>query len=63
MAGNTCGQYICKKCAIMNLIFGILLFIVGLGLWRSAPAWWNAWTLVGLYVGLWGLFSLSGKPH
>lgn len=63
MDGKTCGQSICKKCGVVNLIFGILLLIVGLNLWKNSPVWWNAWTLVGLYLGLWGLFAATGKPH
>jgi len=57
----TCGMYICKKCATVNIIFGILFLIVAL--WNNAPWWFNPWTVVGVYVLLWGLFSATGKEH
>jgi len=60
---GTCGMYICKKCAVANIIFGILLLVVALGLWSSAPNWWNGWTIIGVYLLLWGLMSTGGKPH
>ena len=60
---GACGMYICKKCGITNVIFGIILLIAGLGLWKDAPMWWNGWTIVGVYLAIWGLFSLGGKEH
>lgn len=59
----TCGMYICKKCGVMNIVFGVLILVVGLGLWRNAPGWWNAWTLIGIYLGLWGIMASTGKEH
>ncbi len=60
----TCGMYTCKKCGVVNLIFGILLIIAGLGLWGGAPSWWNGWTIIGVYLLLWGFMSgLIGKEH
>jgi len=32
-------------------------------LWGSAPSWWNGWTIIGVYLLLWGLMSTGGKPH
>ena len=62
--GGTCGMYICKKCGVINLIFGILFLIAGIGLWASAPDWWNGWTLIGVYLLLWGIGSaMIGKEH
>ena len=61
--GKYCGMNTCKKCAAVNLIFGILFLVVGLGWWSNAPAWWNGWTLVGLYALLWGLATLTMGPH
>jgi len=58
----TCGMYICKKCGVVNVIFGILFLIAGLGLWNG-PSWWNGWTLIGVYLGLWGIMSSMGKEH
>ena len=60
---SMCGMYTCKKCSVANIVFGILLLIVALGLWGSAPAWWNGWTIIGVYLLLWGLGTVSGKPH
>ena len=63
MAG-TCGMYICKKCGVINLIFGILFLIAGIGLWANGPDWWNGWTLIGVYLLLWGIGSaFIGKEH
>ena len=63
----TCGMYICKKCGVMNIVFGVLILVVGLGLWEmllgNAPGWWNAWTLIGIYLGLWGIMASTGKEH
>ena len=53
----------CKKCAVVNLIFGILFLMVGLEWGANAPGWWDGWTLVGLYALLWGLASLTMGPH
>ncbi len=61
--GGTCGMYICKKCAIVNAIFGIILLVAGIGLWKSAPMWFNGWTILGVYLAVWGLFSLGEKEH
>ena len=56
-----CGMSVCKKCATMNLVFGILFLLAAF--WKSAPTWFNGWSLVGLYLLLWGLFSLGGAKH
>ncbi len=61
MAG-TCGMYICKKCGVVNIIFGILLLLAGLGVW-DGPMWWNGWTIIGVYLALWGLMASAGKEH
>ena len=59
---STCGMYICKKCGWINLIFGILFLIAAL--WNGLPAWFNPWTLIGLYLLLWGIGSaFMGKEH
>ncbi len=54
-----CCMGICKKCATVQVVFGILFLVAAL--WKTAPAWFNAWTLVGVYLLLWGLSSFSGK--
>ncbi|MEK6934446.1 MAG: hypothetical protein AABW46_01070 [Nanoarchaeota archaeon] len=60
----TCGMYTCRKCGVVNLIFGVLLLIAGLGLWSNAPSWFNGWTIIGAYLLLWGVGSgLIGKEH
>lgn len=33
----------------MTWLFAILFLVLGLGLWAGAPAWWNPWTVVGLF--------------
>ena len=59
----TCGMYICKKCGVLNLIFGILFLCAGLQL-EVLPEWFNGWTILGAYVLLWGLgHALIGKEH
>ena len=58
---GTCGMYNCKKCGVVNIIFGILLLTVSL--WNGAPAWFNPWTVIGVYLLLWGIMSSSGKEH
>ncbi len=50
----SCGMSICKKCATMLLIFGVLFLIAAF--WRSAPSWYNGWLLVGAYAFLWVCF-------
>lgn len=55
-----CGMQVCGKCATVNLIFGILFLIAGFGMWSGAPAWWNGWTLIGLFLALWGLSGFMG---
>jgi len=61
MEAKMCGMNICKKCAGMNLIFGILFLIAAL--WAGAPGWLNGWTLIGVYLLLWGLASLTMGAH
>lgn len=58
---GTCGMYTCKKCGVVNIIFGILLLIAAL--WSGAPTWFNGWTVIGVYLLLWGIMSSSGKEH
>ncbi len=55
---GVCGVHLCGQCALPNFIFGLLFLVAGLGLWSGAPVWFNGWTLVGLYLGLWGLMSM-----
>ncbi len=61
MEGKTCGMNICKKCAGVNIVFGILFLIAAL--WEAAPSWLNGWTLIGVYLLLWGLASIAMGPH
>lgn len=63
MAENlVCGMQICGKCSAVNIIFGILFLIAGLGLF-TAP-WYNGWTLIGVFLALWGLgFYMGGHKH
>lgn len=56
-----CGMHLCKKCSTSNLIFGVVFLVAGLGLWAGAPSWFNGWTLVGVYLLLWGAYSLMMK--
>ncbi|HIH37689.1 hypothetical protein J4460_02935 [Candidatus Woesearchaeota archaeon] len=61
MAANSCGMLICKKCGYVNVVAGILLILSALS--TNAPAWFTPWTIVGLYLILWGAMSASGKQH
>ena len=63
MDGKTCGMWTCKKCGVVNIIFGVLILVVALGVWDGAPAWWNAWTFLGIYLALWGMMAAMGKQH
>ncbi len=54
-----CGMHLCQQCAIPNIIFGLLLIILGLGMYSAN--WFNLETIIGAYLGLWGLFSLLMK--
>ncbi|MBI5553273.1 MAG: hypothetical protein HY917_00875 [Candidatus Diapherotrites archaeon] len=54
-----CGMHLCCKCAPVNLLFGLLFLVAGLGLY-SAP-WFSGWTLIGVYLVVWGLFSMMVK--
>ncbi len=54
--GN-CGMHLCSKCALMQVVFGLLFLISGLGLY-SAP-WFNGWTILGVDLMLWGLAAMS----
>lgn len=56
-----CGMHLCKTCALPNLVFGILFLVAGLGLWAEAPVGFNGWTIIGLYLGLWGLIDMMKK--
>lgn len=58
---GSCGMYVCKKCGVVNIIFGILLLVTAL--WGGAPSWFNPWTVIGVYLLLWGIMSSSGKEH
>lgn len=51
-------MHICGKCSPMVLLFGLLFLVAGLGLY--AASWFNGWTLIGAFMGLWGLMSLMG---
>jgi hypothetical protein len=59
-AGN-CGMHLCCQCALPQLIFGILFIVAGFGLWAEAPAWFNGWSILGIYLGLWGLMAMMKK--
>ena len=59
--GCVCGMHLCGKCAPVNLLFGLVFLVLGLGLWAAAPAWFNPWTIVGVYLALWGLTSMFMK--
>ena len=41
---------------MMVLIFGILLAVAGLGLF--AASWFNGWTILGVFMILWGLMPM-----
>lgn len=56
-----CGMHLCGKCAPWQVIFGILFLVAGFGLWGSAPAWFNGWTLIGVYLALWGVSAYVMK--
>ena len=56
-----CGMHPCGKCAISVLVFGILFLIAGFNLWAAAPAWFNGWTLLGVFMALWGLMGMMMK--
>ncbi|MDO8428348.1 MAG: hypothetical protein Q7S92_03985 [Candidatus Diapherotrites archaeon] len=56
-----CGMHLCGKCAPVNLLFGLVFLVLGLGLWAAAPTWFNPWTVVGVYLALWGLTSMFMK--
>jgi hypothetical protein len=45
----------------MTWLFAVLFLVMGLGLWAGAPAWWNPWTLVGLYFLLKALGPMMMK--
>ena len=61
---GTCGMYTCKSCGIFNIVFGILFLIAGTGIWANTPNWFNGWTILGVYVLLWGIMSgVIGKEH
>lgn len=59
---GTCGMHLCSKCALPNVIFGLIFLVGGLNLWSGAPAWFNGWTTIGVYLALWGLLSMMGCP-
>ncbi|MFH0970236.1 MAG: hypothetical protein V1776_02125 [Candidatus Diapherotrites archaeon] len=42
----------------MMWLFAILFLIMGLGLWSGAPAWWNLYTLIGLFFLLKALLPM-----
>lgn len=54
-------MHLCSKCALPNFIFGLLFVIAGFGFWADAPMWFNFETLIGLYLGLWGLMAMMMK--
>ena len=54
-------MHMCGKCAISVLVFGILFLIAGFNLWAGAPVWFNGWSIVGIYIGLWGLMGMMMK--
>ncbi|MFH0955204.1 MAG: hypothetical protein V1777_03805 [Candidatus Micrarchaeota archaeon] len=60
-AGDTCGMHCCGKCSPLIFIFGILFLIAGLNLWNPAPAWFNGWSILGLFFFLWGLTGFLMK--
>ena len=63
MEQKYCGMQVCKKCGAVNVIAGALILIAALGLWDGAPAWFNAWAFVGVYLLLWGIMAVAGKQH
>ena len=50
---HACGMHLCNKCASVNIIFGLLFLVASLGL--SAAPWFNGWTIIGVYLVVWGL--------
>ncbi len=36
----------------MTWLFAVLFLILGFGLWGGAPAWFNPWTVIGLFFVL-----------
>ena len=54
-----CGMHLCGKCAIVNLIFGLIFLVQSLGLYTAT--WFTPWTIVGVYLLLWGLGSMLMK--
>lgn len=56
-----CGMHLCGKCGKVWAIFGILFLVMSLGLWSGAPAWWNPWTLIGLFLIVGGLGPMMMK--
>ncbi len=56
-----CGMHLCKKCSPVILLFGLLFLVAGFGLWAGAPMWWNGWTLIGVFMLLWGIMAFVMK--
>ena len=54
-----CGMHLCKTCVAPNIIFGLLFLIVGFGVWGDAPAWFNGWSILGLFMALWGIAAMT----
>lgn len=54
-------MHMCGKCAISVLVFGILFLIVGFNLWSAAPMWFNAWSILGVFMALCGLMGMMMK--
>lgn len=55
---GTCGMHLCGKCAWAQLVFGILFLLAGLNVFAGMP-WLNGWTILGVYLGLWGLMAMT----
>lgn len=54
--GN-CGMHLCGKCAFPQIVFGVLFLAYGLNVW-SPGAWFNGWTILGVYIAVWGACSM-----
>lgn len=58
MAEGTCGLHLCGKCALVTLIFGLLL-LLSKDAFNYIPV--GAWVVLGFYMLLLGLYSMMMK--
>ncbi len=56
-----CGMHLCGKCAMPMAVFGLLFMIVGFNLWNGAPGWFNGWSILGVFMALWGVMAILMK--